>query len=127
MNIEIVKFLYQFYQLVRLIPARFKIRNNAIIQIIYDYRVKPSFWQPLLAGAMTYWVVQSEFNGCTAPGKANYSLNIQDKSDKDNEDKYGRGKHEREAIIILHPDRHIEQPVHQIFSYKLFSTKIPKP
>ena len=43
--------------------------------------------EPLLAGAMTYWGVQSEFNGCTALGRANYSLDIQDKSDKDNEDK----------------------------------------
>lgn len=58
--------------------------------------------KPLLAAAMTYWVVQSEFNGCTAPGRANYSLDIQDKNDKkenkDKKDKYGRGKHEREAI-----------------------------
>jgi site-specific DNA-adenine methylase len=39
--------------------------------------------EPLLAGAMTYWVVQSEFNGCTAPGKANYSLKIGDKDEKE--------------------------------------------
>lgn len=39
--------------------------------------------EPLLAGAMTYWVVQSEFNGCTAPGKANYSLKIGDKDGKE--------------------------------------------
>ncbi len=75
---------------------------SAIRKIKKDYNnedwISDETVEPLLAGAMTYWVVQSEFNGCTAPGKANYSLNIQDKSDKENEDKYGRGKHEREAI-----------------------------
>lgn len=39
--------------------------------------------EPLLAGAMTYWAVQSEFNGCTAPGRASYSLKIGDKDEKE--------------------------------------------
>lgn len=49
--------------------------------------------EPLLAGAMTYWVVQSEFNGCTAPGRASYSLSIQDKKENN-----GKNTHEKEAI-----------------------------
>lgn len=58
--------------------------------------------EPLLAGAMTYWVVQAEFNGCTAPEHVFYSLDIQDKKEnknnKNDNDKKEKHTHEREAI-----------------------------
>ena len=60
---------------------------SAISEIKKEYnnddRISDKIVEPLLAAAMTYWVVQSEFNGCTAPGTANYSLNIGDKDEKE--------------------------------------------
>ncbi len=60
---------------------------SAISEIKKEYnnddRISDKTVEPLLAGAMTYWVVQSEFNGCTAPGKVRYSLTIGGKDEKD--------------------------------------------
>lgn len=66
--------------------------------------------EPLLAGAMTFWVVQSEFNGCTSPDKVSYSLNGQDKIEQNK-----KNTHEKEAIrnIIELAKRRIPK-VHEI-------------
>lgn len=62
--------------------------NAEYVKMISDKTV-----EPLLAGAMTYWVVQADFCGCTLPKRVSYSLNIQD-----NVEKKGRHTHEQEAI-----------------------------
>lgn len=79
---------------------KMKGENSAEAALISDGVV-----EPLLAGAMTYWVVQSEYYNCTAPGRVTYKLNLQDKEEEKNkkgkeegEEDTEKHKHENEAI-----------------------------
>ncbi len=82
--------------------------------------------EPLLAGAMTYWVVQSEYYGCTAPGRASYSLNSQDKEEEKNkkgkEEKNKKGEEGGEEDTEKH--KHEKEAIRNIISYA--KKRIPK-
>lgn len=64
----------------------------------------------LLAGAMTYWVVEADFNGSTSPDSVSYKLGIQDKNENN-----GKRTHEKEGIhnIIEYAKKRIPK-VHRI-------------
>lgn len=64
----------------------------------------------LIAGAMTYWVVEADFNGCTSPDKVSYKLSIQDKKENNR-----NHTHEKEAIrnIIEYAKKRIPK-IHDI-------------
>ncbi len=83
--------------------------------------------EPLLAGAMTYWVVQSEYYGCTAPKRASYSLdkvgdekngkNVGDGENGGNEENRRKNAHEKERIrdIISYAKKRIPK-IHDIMN-----------
>lgn len=74
--------------------------------------------EPLLAGAMTYWVVQSEYYGCTAPGRVTYSLDKVGDEESGGDEENGKNEKNRRKKA------HEKERIRDIISYA--KKRIPK-